>query len=433
LHGVHPAKAVHVARPHSSFYMTPADPLLSTSHSTATLRGWRLGALVLAVLVVHVLLLARWLHHSAHTPDVTAATAPTPPAADRNLATVHLAPPQPASQTAAEPAKAETTLAHPTRTTGPAAHTPPAPRAQASDAKQKSPPAHDLNTSVAINSKTGPTTSSAPPEASTLVGNPALPPDVSTAAPNPAGTAPIAATQPQSKATAERADATTPGLAASVPGKLRLPPSMTLSYEVVASRKGVSLPASSTLRYTQDGGAYDARMEIKAMFVGSRTQTSKGTVDPVAGLQPLRFGDKTKSELAAHFDRSRQPPAVRFSANTPDAALQPYTQDRLSVLFQLAAMLAGDPKRLGPGSIIAIHTAGPRDADMWQFKVAPADELSLPAGKLTAIHLVRTPMHAYDNQVEVWLAPSLGHMPVRVLWTQANGDVVDQRLTGHEP
>jgi hypothetical protein len=190
LHGVHPAKAVHVARPLTSFDMTPADPLLSTSHSTPTLRGWRLGALVLAVLVAHVLLLARWLQHSAHTPDATAATAPTPPAEDRNVATVHLAPPQPASQTAAEPAKAEPPRAHPTQTTGPAAHTPPAPRAQAPDAKQKSPPAHDLNTSVAINSKTESATSSAPPDSTAPVGNPALPPDVSAAAPNPAGAAP---------------------------------------------------------------------------------------------------------------------------------------------------------------------------------------------------------------------------------------------------
>lgn len=96
-------------------------------------------------------------------------------------------------------------------------------------------------------------------------------------------------------------------------------------------------------------------------------------------------------------------------------------------------MLAGEPKRFGAGSTVAVHTAGPRDADMWQFRVGKAEALALPGGTLTAIHLVRTPMHAYDNQVEVWLAPSLGHMPVRVLWTQANGDTVDQRLSGHQP
>jgi hypothetical protein len=42
-------------------------------------------------------------------------------------------------------------------------------------------------------------------------------------------------------------------------------------------------------------------------------------------------------------------------------------------------------------------------------------------------------MHTYDNRVEVWLAPALGHLPVRILWTQANGDVVDQRLASHTP
>lgn len=212
-----------------------------------------------------------------------------------------------------------------------------------------------------------------------------------------------------------------------------MPPSMTLQYDVKATRKGVTLPANSTLRFTHDGTQYDARLEIKALMVGSRTQTSKGTIDPVAGLQPARFGDKTKSEQATHFDRSLATPALRFSANTPDIPLQPYTQDRLSVLFQLAAMLAGDAQRVAQQQPLIIHTAGTKDADLWQFRIAPADTLHLPAGTMTAIHLIRKPLHAYDNQVEVWLAPDLHHLPVRVLWTQANGDVVDQRLTGHSP
>ena len=220
---------------------------------------------------------------------------------------------------------------------------------------------------------------------------------------------------------------------ASLPGKLQVPASTTLNFDVKATRKGVSLPATSTLRFTQDGQAYDARMDIKAMFVGTRTQTSKGLLDPSGGLQPLRFGDKNKSEQAAHFDRTRQPPVLRFSANTPDAPLLALSQDRLSVLFQLAAMLGGEPDRWTAGSTVVVHTAGPRDADMWQFKVGATEQLSLPAGNLAAVHLVRTPMHAYDNQVEIWLAPSLGHLPVRVLWTQANGDSVDQRLSSHEP
>jgi hypothetical protein len=35
--------------------------------------------------------------------------------------------------------------------------------------------------------------------------------------------------------------------------------------------------------------------------------------------------------------------------------------------------------------------------------------------------------------VELWLAPALGYLPARILWTQANGDVVDQQLAHHSP
>ena len=214
-----------------------------------------------------------------------------------------------------------------------------------------------------------------------------------------------------------------------------VPGSTQLEFSVLASRKGLSLPAQSTLVWQTDGSGYRASLVIRAALgMGrDRSQTSVGTIDPVLGLQPQRFGDKNKTELATHFDRSRTPPAIRFSSNTPEAELLPGSQDRLSVLLQLAAMLAGEPSRYVPGSAVLIHTAGSRDAGLWHFRVGNVEPLELPAGKLSALHLVREPMHTYDNRVEVWLAPALGHLPVRILWTQANGDVVDQRLASHTP
>lgn len=246
----------------------------------------------------------------------------------------------------------------------------------------------------------------------------------------PVGQANVGSTRMEAVAVA---DTSTSGLAATPPGKLSIPASVTLSFDVKGTRKGVSFPATSTLRFTHDGQNYDARLDIKALLVGSRTQTSKGSIDPANGLQPTRFGDKTKAELATHFDRSRQPAILRFSANTPDVPLQAFSQDRLSVLFQLAAMLNGDPQRWTAGKVVSIHTAGPRDADVWQFALGTTDNLQLPVGTLSAVHLVRKPTHPYDNQVEVWLAPSLGYLPVRVRWMQSNGDVVDQQLSSHEP
>lgn len=256
--------------------------------------------------------------------------------------------------------------------------------------------------------------------------------------------APTPAEPAQAQPTAQAAPAVAVGGAASTPPhvpaptvarRLVVPGSTQLEFSVQASRKGLNLPAQSTLVWQTDGGSYRASLVIRAALgLGrDRNQTSVGTIDPVLGLQPQRFGDKNKTEVATHFDRSRTPPAIRFSSNAPETELLPGSQDRLSVLLQLAAMLAGEPRRYVPGSVVLIHTAGSRDAELWHFKVGTVEPLELPAGSLNALHLVREPLHAYDNRVEVWLAPALGHLPVRILWTQANGDVVDQRLASHTP
>lgn len=222
-------------------------------------------------------------------------------------------------------------------------------------------------------------------------------------------------------------------VAESVAHPLRVPGSATLNFQVTARRKGLELPARSTLQWQVDGDSYRASLVIEAPLARNRSQTSVGSVDPVLGLQPRRFGDKNRSEVATHFDRSRTPAAIRFSTNAPDAALLPQSQDRLSVLFQLAAQVAGAPERFEAGQRTTLHTVGSREATQWVWRVVGRGALSLPAGTMDALHLVREAEGAYDNRVDVWLAPGMGYLPVRILWTQTNGDVVDQALSSHTP
>lgn len=213
-----------------------------------------------------------------------------------------------------------------------------------------------------------------------------------------------------------------------------------MRYDVTAQRKGLNVQADATLELQVTQARYNARLTLKAWMAGSRIQTSLGRLEPGIGFVPERFGDKNRSkpEQAAHFDRTRQPPAVRFSANAPDAELLPDTQDRLSVLLQLAALLEGrarqQPQRpVVAGEIFRIHTAGTDGAEWWTFKVLGPVHIDLPAGATDTLHLRRDPTHAYDNQVELWMAPAMAHLPARVWWQQANGDVVDQKLAAFSP
>jgi hypothetical protein len=144
------------------------------------------------------------------------------------------------------------------------------------------------------------------------------------------------------------------------------------------------------------------------------------------GIEPARFSDTRRSEVAAHFMREQG--QVVFSNNAPSVPLLPGAQDRLSVMLQLGAFMAGDPARYSPGAAFAIQTVGPRDADLWIFKVEGDEHLTLPAGQYNARKLTRNPRKPFDDKVELWLAPELGYLPVRIRQTQDNGDFADFQL-----
>ena len=56
------------------------------------------------------------------------------------------------------------------------------------------------------------------------------------------------------------------------------------------------------------------------------------------------------------------------------------------------------------------------------------ETIALPKGDVLALHLRRLPRKEFDTTVDVWLAPTLGHLPVRMRLLEANGNVADQRL-----
>ncbi len=219
--------------------------------------------------------------------------------------------------------------------------------------------------------------------------------------------------------------ALTPPLAAPFLTSLQLPKAVRLNYDIMGQSRGLSYRASGVLDWQHDDKRYDARMVASVFLLGSRSLSSQGEVT-ADGLAPTRFADKSRSEQAAHFQPDKG--KITFSANTPDAPWQRGAQDRLSVFFQLAGMLAGQPERLPPGTHIPVYTAGARSADIWTFVVDGSDQLKLPAGDIAAIKLTRQSRADYDQTVELWFAPALSYWPVRIKVTQRNGDFVDQQL-----
>ena len=205
----------------------------------------------------------------------------------------------------------------------------------------------------------------------------------------------------------------------------KAPDSALLKYQVQGKAKGFDYWASAELLWTQNGTDYEARLEVSAFLLGSRVQVSKGQLG-AEGLMPIRFGDKTRSELAAHFQRDKG--IISFSANSPDAPLLKGAQDRLSVVLQISSLLAADPTRYPLGTMLSFQTVSQREAEIWHFLVEKEETLQLPFGEARTVKLNRKPRRDFDQQIELWFAPDLGYLPVRLRITNANGDIVDQLL-----
>ncbi|HEY3047143.1 MAG TPA: DUF3108 domain-containing protein [Polaromonas sp.] len=235
----------------------------------------------------------------------------------------------------------------------------------------------------------------------------------------------------------EPAQATAPAAAASAPllpagpgqtpvTAMALPESVRLAYKMTGSAKGMTYHANAELGWHNTGTGYDASMKVGAFLIGSRSMASTGQVS-AEGLAPTRYSEKSRSEVAAHFEPDKG--QISFSANTPSAPWVKGAQDRVSVFMQLAGMLAGSPGGFPVGSSISLYTVGPRDADIWTFLVEAEEKISLPFGEMATLKLTRQPRREYDTKVEVWYAPALGYLPVRNKITQSNGDFGDQQLT----
>lgn len=221
------------------------------------------------------------------------------------------------------------------------------------------------------------------------------------------------------------ATATNPGglMAAAVP-TVAVPPPARWHYEVTGSARGQAVRGEARLDWQHDGEQYEARMEWGGEGLPPRSHRSSGRLG-AEGLQPRRFAERQRTELATHLDAEAG--RIVFSGNQPPQALLPGQQDRLSLLVQVAALIGGEPARYPAGTRLSIPTATARGAEPWQLEVTGEEDLPLGGGVVRALKLERRPVALHDQRVEIWLAPAAGHAPVRLRVTQAGGDWLDQR------
>jgi hypothetical protein len=211
--------------------------------------------------------------------------------------------------------------------------------------------------------------------------------------------------------------------------RINLPPSAQLRYETSIQKKGVPLQGQSTLGWQSEGGAYKINGATDIAGVEIHSFQSEGTIDQ-SGIVPLLYTEKSnrKSATNTHFQRERK--LISFSSSTLSYPRQGDEQDRASIIWQLAGIGRGSPDKLMTDADLDIFVAGVRDGETWRIHVIGEEEIELPTGQINAWHMVRMPpVGTYQQRLDIWLAPRQAWYPVKLRYTQVNGDTLEMSLT----
>ncbi|WP_424860080.1 DUF3108 domain-containing protein [Tepidimonas sp. HKU77] len=239
--------------------------------------------------------------------------------------------------------------------------------------------------------------------------------------------APGAVPQPPEALTVAEAAPLRPASPGNTVAAWQPPPSAQLHYDVLGEARGLNYRAQATLDWQRDGERYRAELTLRAFLVGTRTQSSVGTLSH-QGLQPLRFEDRARRTRGLTFEWAAS--GAMASALSDDGArldgLPAGTQDRLSVFIQLGPWVDGAQ----PGERWSLPVVGSNQVETWTFEVVEHERLALPAGEFDTLRLRRSATGTAERGlgVELWFSPALPGLPVRLVLQQANGDRVDQQL-----
>ncbi|MGH6647572.1 DUF3108 domain-containing protein [Aquabacterium sp.] len=193
-----------------------------------------------------------------------------------------------------------------------------------------------------------------------------------------------------------------------------------VSYKVRGYFRG-EVHGSAKVEWVRQGLDYQVRVNaiVGPSFapIGSWHLISAGTITP-AGLSPKRFEQVDRLLIRTSLPRTvvfEEEQVVLDSGER--VARQPNMQDASSQFIQLAYQFMMKPEALKPGNTIYLPLALPKRAETIAYDVVDEQVLDTPIGKVPTFHVKPRKLSAEGGvlPVEIWFAPGLQYLPVRIL------------------
>lgn len=290
------------------------------------------------------------------------------------------------------------------------------------------PPARTgVATGTSVTPAPAPAPETAPPTAPTPEPAASAPATAASAPPAEpvAAAAPVAPAAPQIAAPAVAPAASAPAAPADT-----WPPDTRLTYRLEGQWRGGPLYGNARVQWQRQGATYQAQVEIDIPPFTHRTLTSQGDVTPRA-LVPRLYEERARTRRRAL--RLGDTDIVLADGRTIPRPAD--LQDTASQFVELGHRFATGQHTLALGAAIPVWLARPGGVDLWTYDVIAQDLLQIPRlGEVMAWRLRPRPQtQRRDNlSAEIWFAPSLQYLPVRIRLTLGDEAEIDLRVDSVE-
>jgi hypothetical protein len=205
-----------------------------------------------------------------------------------------------------------------------------------------------------------------------------------------------------------------------------LPAKITLYYDIKMA--GVSL-AEGVETLEQDGKTYRISSEAKgkgivaSLYRGAIKRSVHGSIGP-QGLRPDEYQDQRgdRDPTRAKFDWGKKTLVLTHDGNSETRAMPADAIDRLSFFYQFAFVPL-------PAHELHYTAVDGKGTTLFNFAAGVREKLATPIGELDTVKFTKQRDGPDDKETEVWLAPSLNYLPVRVLVTDNSGNRADQMIS----
>ncbi|MDF1483841.1 DUF3108 domain-containing protein [Ramlibacter sp. H39-3-26] len=195
------------------------------------------------------------------------------------------------------------------------------------------------------------------------------------------------------------------------------PTLITRSFTVLYEMQRGGIRGSGEFVWKRTAETYEAHLKGTVAGLALFNWASQGGFD-AAGVAPNNYVEKRLGKSAREATFVRGESKIDFSGSAPDIPLVPGTQDRVSWLVQLQAILAADPAKAKAGERVVMPVVGVRGrAEAWVFEISGAESIKTPAGTLNTQKLTRLLHKPEDTRAEVWVEPARQFLPVRIRLT----------------